>query len=38
MPGLGEAYWSLANLKTVRFSPSDLSAMREQLEHPDLYR
>ena len=31
-PGLGEAYWSLANLKTVRFSPEDLAAMAAQLE------
>ncbi len=35
-PGLGEAYWSLANMKTVRFSPSDLDAMRAQLKHNDL--
>ena len=27
-PGLGEAWWSLANLKTVRFSDEDLAAMR----------
>ncbi|HEY5070425.1 MAG TPA: sulfotransferase [Caulobacteraceae bacterium] len=31
-PGLGEAYWSLANLKTVRFSPAEEAAMRAQLE------
>src|SRR5579862_2484856 len=30
-PGLGEAYWSLANLKTVRFSEADRKAMSEQL-------
>ena len=30
-PGMGEAYWSLANLKTVRFSDADLKAMQEQL-------
>jgi tetratricopeptide (TPR) repeat protein len=35
-PGLGETYWSLANLKTFRFSPSDLDAMRAQLRHGDL--
>ena len=35
-PGLGETYWSLANLKTFRFSPSDLDAMRGQLRHGDL--
>ncbi len=35
-PGLGEAYWSLANLKTFRFSPVDLSAMRSALHRTDL--
>ncbi|HEY6125052.1 MAG TPA: sulfotransferase [Steroidobacteraceae bacterium] len=30
-PDLGEAYWSLANLKTFRFSPQQTQAMREQL-------
>jgi tetratricopeptide (TPR) repeat protein len=30
-PGLGEAYWSLANLKTFRFSEAELAAMRAQL-------
>jgi tetratricopeptide (TPR) repeat protein len=35
-PGLGETYWSLANLKTFRFAPSDLDAMRGQLRHGDL--
>jgi tetratricopeptide (TPR) repeat protein len=35
-PALGEAYWSLANLKTVRFQPADLDAMREQLAKADL--
>jgi len=29
-PSLGEAYWSLANLKTFRFTPADLDAMRLQ--------
>ena len=28
---IGGAYWSLANLKTVRFSEADLAAMSEQL-------
>jgi predicted Zn-dependent protease len=28
---LGEAYWSLANLKTVRFAPSDIAAMQSCL-------
>lgn len=27
-PSLGEAWWSLANLKTVRFTPADIAAMR----------
>ncbi len=31
MPHLGEAYWSLANLKTFRFSPDQTQAMRAQL-------
>ena len=35
-PGLGETYWSLANLKTFRFSPSDLDTMRAQLRNGDL--
>jgi tetratricopeptide (TPR) repeat protein len=30
-PGLGEVWWSLANLKTVRFSDEDLAAMRAAL-------
>ncbi len=36
MPKLGEAYWSLANLKTFRFSVDDISAMRSALEQADL--
>ena len=36
MPGLGEAYFSLSNLKTVRFSPDEVAAMRAQLERDDL--
>ncbi|MGB7739338.1 MAG: sulfotransferase [Steroidobacteraceae bacterium] len=35
-PHLGEAYWSLANLKTFRFSEADIAAMRTQLEHSGL--
>jgi len=35
-PGLGEAYWSLANLKTRRFTPAQLEAMRTQLARSDL--
>ncbi len=31
-PELGEAYWSLANLKTFRFSDDNVSAMRQQLD------
>ena len=30
-PEVGEAYWSLANLKTFRFSDSDIENMREQV-------
>ena len=30
-PAFGEAYWSLANLKTFRFKEKDLEAMRQQL-------
>ena len=32
----GEAYWSLANLKTFRFVASDLQALRAALERRDL--
>src|SRR6516225_5220142 len=35
-PTLGEAYWSLANLKTFRFSDADLAAMRHALTRTDL--
>jgi tetratricopeptide (TPR) repeat protein len=35
-PHMGEAWWSLANLKTVRFTPEDLAAMLAALETPDL--
>lgn len=31
-PGLGEAWWSLANLKTIRFGDSDVAAMRAALD------
>lgn len=30
-PGLGEAWWSLANLKTYRFTDEDVAAMRAAL-------
>ena len=33
-PPLGEAWWSLANLKTLRFEPSDLRAMRSGARAP----
>ncbi len=36
LPGLGEAYWSLANLKTFRFSPAEVDQMRTQLDRADL--
>jgi Flp pilus assembly protein TadD len=35
-PGYGEAYWSLANLKTFRFSAEEVVVMRRQLERADL--
>ncbi len=30
-PSIGEAYWSLANLKTFRFSDEDMALMRSQV-------
>jgi tetratricopeptide (TPR) repeat protein len=36
MPQLGEAYWSLANLKTFRFTADEITAMRTQLARADL--
>ncbi|MET3665167.1 sulfotransferase [Caulobacter sp. 1776] len=35
-PTLGEVWWSLANLKTVKFTDADLAAMTAALEAPDL--
>ncbi len=35
-PELGEAWWSLANLKTVQFDDSDVDAMKAALETPNL--
>ncbi len=35
-PGLGEVWWSLANLKTVRFSDEDIAAMEAALQAADL--
>jgi len=37
-PTLGEAYWSLANLKTFRFSDADLAALRGALARQELER
>ncbi|MBS0475868.1 MAG: sulfotransferase [Proteobacteria bacterium] len=36
MPTLGETWWSLANLKTVRFSDDDIAAMEAALTAADL--
>ena len=35
-PTLGEACWSLANLKTFRFTEADILSMRAALARPDL--
>ena len=35
-PQTGDAYWSLANLKAVRFTPEDEEAMAVALTRPDL--
>ncbi|HMN43986.1 MAG TPA: sulfotransferase [Povalibacter sp.] len=35
-PHLGEAYWSLANLKTFRFSAAERAAMQALLDRDDL--
>ena len=35
-PQLGEAYWSIANLKTFQFEPEDLAAMERQVADTDL--
>jgi tetratricopeptide (TPR) repeat protein len=35
-PGLGEAWWSLANLKTVKFDDADRAAMAAGLEQSNL--
>jgi len=35
-PQFGEAYWSLANLKTFRFSDAQLTTMRDALERSDI--
>jgi tetratricopeptide (TPR) repeat protein len=35
-PSFGEAWWSLANLKTFRFDAADIAAMQAQLQHDGL--
>lgn len=35
-PGIGDAYWSLANLKVASFTAQDEAAMAAQLERADL--
>jgi tetratricopeptide (TPR) repeat protein len=35
-PSLGEVWWSLANLKTVRFSDDDLAQMEAQIARSDI--
>ena len=36
LPSLGEAWWSLANLKTFRFTETDVAAMEKQLLRSDI--
>ena len=36
MPALGEAWWSLANLKTVTFDDADIAAMEAALARSDI--
>jgi hypothetical protein len=33
-PDFGDAWWSLANLKTYRFAPESMAVMRQCLDHP----
>jgi tetratricopeptide (TPR) repeat protein len=33
-PDFGDAWWSLANLKTYRFAPESIAVMRERLDDP----
>ena len=35
-PGFGEAYWSLANLKTYKFTGSEIKEMQKQVDRKDL--
>ncbi|PMV87077.1 tetratricopeptide repeat protein, partial [Pseudomonas sp. GW460-C8] len=37
-PDFGDAYWSLANLKTYRFTDGEIAAMREQEAAPRIGR
>ena len=37
-PNLGEAYWSLANLKTFKFTDQDISAMKKPVENNQVNR
>lgn len=37
-PEFGDAWWSLANLKTYRFTPEELDLMREQEDRKDIAR
>ena len=34
-PSYGDAYWSLANLKTYRFTDAEMGQMRAQIERPE---
>jgi tetratricopeptide (TPR) repeat protein len=35
-PAFGEAYWSLANLKTFEFDPQEVEVMEQMVARPDL--
>jgi tetratricopeptide (TPR) repeat protein len=35
-PDLGEAFWSLANLKTFRFTDAEIAGMQQQVERKEL--
>lgn len=35
-PAFGEAYWSLANLKTFRFSDDEIEAMKQHVDNEEL--
>jgi len=36
--GFGDAWWSLANLKTFKFSDDDIETMRTEIAKPDCHR